>query len=311
VISPGQKLRDDGGPIAVASIGYGLGNGLRLELEGNYRNEHVRIKGGSGTPGQGGGNLLNYGPMFNALYDIDFGSPVVPYVGAGVGYGLTQMQNVQTNGAVTGTQFRLKNQVVGSVAAQAILGVGYNIAAIPGLAITGEYRFYSDIQNEKFKGATITAPVTNGSAKINTQFNHAILVGFRYAFGAAPAPAPVAPAPQLPPQTASRTYLVFFDWDRADLTARARQIIADAASATTKVAVTRIDVSGNADLSGTAQYNQALSLRRAEAVAAELVRDGVARSSIDIHAYGDSRPLVPTARGVREPQNRRVEIVLK
>jgi outer membrane protein OmpA-like peptidoglycan-associated protein len=45
-------------------------------------------------------------------------------------------------------------------------------------------------------------------------------------------------------------------------------------------------------------------------VAAELVRDGVPRAEIDIHAYGDTRPLVPTAPGVREPQNRRVEIIL-
>ena len=42
-----------------------------------------------------------------------------------------------------------------------------------------------------------------------------------------------------------------------------------------------------------------------------MVRDGVARSDIDIQAFGDTKPLVPTAAGVREPQNRRVEIVIK
>ena len=46
-------------------------------------------------------------------------------------------------------------------------------------------------------------------------------------------------------------------------------------------------------------------------VAAELVRQGVSRSAITVQAFGESRPLVPTADGVREPQNRRVEIVLK
>jgi OOP family OmpA-OmpF porin len=45
-------------------------------------------------------------------------------------------------------------------------------------------------------------------------------------------------------------------------------------------------------------------------VQAELVRDGVAKNEIAIHGYGESSPLVPTAKGVREPQNRRVEIVL-
>jgi outer membrane protein OmpA-like peptidoglycan-associated protein len=52
-------------------------------------------------------------------------------------------------------------------------------------------------------------------------------------------------------------------------------------------------------------------MRRAQAVAGELVRLGVARNSIDIMAFGDTKPLVPTAAGVREPQNRRVEIILK
>jgi OOP family OmpA-OmpF porin len=104
---------------------------------------------------------------------------------------------------------------------------------------------------------------------------------------------------------------VFFDWDRSDLTARARQIVAEAATASTHVQTTRIEVNGYTDLSGTAAYNQKLSVRRAQSVESELVRDGVAQSEISIHGYGESNPLVPTAKGVREPQNRRVEIILK
>ena len=97
---------------------------------------------------------------------------------------------------------------------------------------------------------------------------------------------------------------------QSDLTARARQIIAEAAASSTKVKYTKIDVNGYTDLSGTPKYNQGLSVRRAETVAAELVKDGVPRTAIDIHGYGESHPLVPTAAGVREPQNRRVEIIL-
>jgi outer membrane protein OmpA-like peptidoglycan-associated protein len=74
---------------------------------------------------------------------------------------------------------------------------------------------------------------------------------------------------------------------------------------------TRIEVSGHADRSGSDAYNQALSMRRAEAVAAELTRRGVPRTEMVIQAFGESRPLVPTADGVREPQNRRVEIILR
>jgi len=90
-----------------------------------------------------------------------------------------------------------------------------------------------------------------------------------------------------------------------------RQIVATAAEASTHVQTTRIEVDGYTDLSGTVPYNQKLSVRRAATVQAELVRDGVPSSEISIHGYGESNPLVPTAPGVREPQNRRVEIVLK
>ncbi len=67
---------------------------------------------------------------------------------------------------------------------------------------------------------------------------------------------------------------------------------------------------GYTDTSGTPDYNQGLSERRAKAVAAQLETDGVPASEIEIHAYGETHLLVATGPGVREPQNRRVEIVL-
>ncbi|MSO90914.1 MAG: flagellar motor protein MotB, partial [Acetobacteraceae bacterium] len=53
------------------------------------------------------------------------------------------------------------------------------------------------------------------------------------------------------------------------------------------------------------------SMRRAQTVAAELVRNGVAKGEIAIKAFGDTVLLVPTGPGVREPQNRRVEIIIR
>ncbi len=108
-----------------------------------------------------------------------------------------------------------------------------------------------------------------------------------------------------------RAFLVFFDWDRDGLTPSAQQIVAEAAHASEAEPYTAIEVSGHADQSGGHAYNQILSLKRAQSVMAELVRDGVPRSNINIHAYGDTRPIVPTAAGVREPQNRRVEIFIQ
>jgi outer membrane protein OmpA-like peptidoglycan-associated protein len=69
-------------------------------------------------------------------------------------------------------------------------------------------------------------------------------------------------------------------------------------------------VTGHADRSGSDAYNMALSLRRANAVKDQLVREGIAANQIVVVGRGESQPLVPTADGVREPQNRRVEIVL-
>jgi OmpA-OmpF porin, OOP family len=73
----------------------------------------------------------------------------------------------------------------------------------------------------------------------------------------APAPAP------------ARTYLVFFDWDKYYLTARAKEIIAEAAVNSTHMQYTQIEVNGYTDTSGTPTYNQGLSIRRARGVEAQ------------------------------------------
>ncbi len=132
--------------------------------------------------------------------------------------------------------------------------------------------------------------------------------GLRLTFGNPPPPPALA---VVPAAAVARSYLVFFDWDKATLTDRARQIIREAADHSTKVPYTRIEVNGYTDTSGTARYNQGLSVRRAQAVAAELVRDGVPAAAVTIRGFGDTNLLVPTGPGVREPQNRRVEIVLQ
>ena len=331
--SNGSKVNFDTGFVGVASVGYGLGNGLRLELEGSYRQNKFHSLSNTAfvTNRRTGGDEQKYGGALNVLYDFDpnvlglgfFPAAISPYVGVGAGYDWAQHHNVRlsgTTGIVAGFPNGINalyrtNAGEGAFAYQAIAGVAIPIASVPGLAITAEYRFHGLVGDRTYNyqyfatGPTAGGVATRARLTYNDDYNHSILVGVRYAFGAA-APLVVAP-PVQPERTAQRTYLVFFDWDRADLTARARQIVAEAAQATTKVAVTRIEVSGHTDKSGTAQYNQGLSQRRASVVAAELVRLGVPRQAITTQAFGESRPLVPTADGVREPQNRRVEIVLR
>jgi OOP family OmpA-OmpF porin len=135
--------------------------------------------------------------------------------------------------------------------------------------------------------------------------------GFMAALAEIEKPIPVAAPPAPPKAAAPEKYLVFFDWNKATLTAEARRVIADAAQAYRTTGKATIIATGYTDLSGTAAYNQKLSVRRADAVKAELVRLGVPAASITAIGRGESNPLVPTPDGVREPQNRRVEIQIQ
>jgi OOP family OmpA-OmpF porin len=332
--SNGISMQD--GFVGVVSVGYGLGNGLRFELEGSFRQNKFQSARVNNAPiaAGAGGDEMKYGAMVNALYDFDPAVlglgflPVVPYIGVGVGYQWAQHKNAHFYGntgfvpGVTGPNganllFRT-NDGDGAFAYQAIAGASFPITAVPGLSLTAEYRFMGLAGEREYNYQFYSTPVAGAPGGINTRarlkfdddFNHSVLLGVRYAFNAAPPPAAAVVTPP-PAREATRTYLVFFDWDRADLTDRARQIIGEAAQATTRVQVTRIQVNGYTDKSGTARYNQGLSVRRATNVANELVRLGVPRSAISVQGFGETHPLVPTADGVREPQNRRVEIILQ
>jgi len=132
----------------------------------------------------------------------------------------------------------------------------------------------------------------------------------RPVFGAvaqAQAAQPRAPATQ----QRSQPFLVFFDFDRSDITVEADRIIQSAAEAWKRGQNARVTATGHADRSGTDAYNQALSDRRSQAVKARLVRYGVPANLVSTVGLGESAPLVPTADGVREPQNRRVEIAIQ
>ena len=302
----------DSGAAAEVSIGYGFGNGLRLEVEGNYADVHVRgVK--LDAPERAGGHEQQYGGFLNALYDFDLNAPVYPYIGVGAGYQAIELDGV--NSSRYGTVVRGNgSEEEGAFSYQGIAGLSYPVGVMPGLSLTAEYRLIGVLSPPSYDRSALVSGVEQPThVTVNNTFNHEAMLGLRYVFGAPPPPPPSAPpaAPAPPGEAPARTYLVFFDWDRADLTARARQIVAEAAAASTRVQTTRIEVSGYTDLSGTPAYNQSLSVRRAQTVESELVRDGVPRGEIRIHGYGEGNPLVPTAAGVREPQNRRVEIVMK
>ncbi len=122
-------------------------------------------------------------------------------------------------------------------------------------------------------------------------------------------PAPPPPPPPPPPVQAT-SFMVFFDWDRSNLSAQAESTISQAANAFKTTGSARVTATGHTDTTGSPDYNMGLSLRRANTVKDSLVRNGVPASAISVIGKGETQLLVQTGDGVREPQNRRVEIVI-
>jgi OOP family OmpA-OmpF porin len=299
----------DTGWAALGTVGYGFGNGLRLEFELGYRDNDIDSVSGVANAG---GSVNVWSGMINALYDIPTGWPITPYVGLGAGYARVKADSVN----VSGTAIMDDSDSV--FAYQGILGAAYSLT--PNLKLGLDYRYFATLDPEF---------TTNTGVTVDSEYAaHTVLVALRWEFGAparpqpqpavaVPPPAPPPPAPQVAPAPAApapaiqRSFLVFFDFDRSNITTEADRVIREAAANAKRGNVSRINVTGHADRSGSDRYNMALSLRRADAVKAVLVREGIPANQIAVVGRGEAQPLVPTADGVREPQNRRVEIVLQ
>ena len=307
---PSGRAQFSEGFTGLGSIGYGFGNGMRIELEGSWRSNPLHAVLRPGDPTEAGGRQVMTAVMANALFDIDIGSRwIFPYLGGGLGYAWTDWQRISAS--APGSVFSADN-TAGAFAYQAMAGLSFPVPHVPGLSFTAEYRFFAVPG-----GLTVQSSYLSGGhlAEGNTDFwfnhNQSLMLGVRYAFGVTPPVLPAAAVPAVPTVQQKHDFLVFFDWDRATLTERARGVISEAANTATGGGVTRISVNGYTDTSGTPEYNRGLSMRRAQAVAAQLIADGVPKAEIAIMGYGQTHLLVPTGPGVREPQNRRVEIILR
>jgi len=116
------------------------------------------------------------------------------------------------------------------------------------------------------------------------------------------------PAPAI---SQPNTYIVLFDFDRAEIRPDGQAVINDVIAEAQRLGTPAISVTGHADRSGPADYNLALSLRRADAVREALIGGGIAPEQITVAGRGEEEPAVPTPDGVREQANRRVEIIVQ
>jgi len=104
--------------------------------------------------------------------------------------------------------------------------------------------------------------------------------------------------------------MVFFDFDKSNITPEARQVISEAVKTAQQIGPVQITVTGHTDTVGSMRYNQALSERRAMSVKSEMIRLGMNGPNINTLGRSFRDPLIPTGPGVREPQNRRAVIDL-
>ena len=333
---PRLDLETDGSWAGFARLGYRFTPNWRVELEGGYRSagDLQGVTNPAGTPTLTG--ICNVTPatgacnapdgdirvstlMTNVIYDFgneDWGFR--PFIGLGAG-----VAEVATkfNGTVGG------NRTVGistddsstELAAQALAGVAVRLGDRANIDLTYRY-LMSD-----FGFDTATTVASPARASYEGEFeNHSLTLGLRYSFGAMepayvppPAPQPLPPAPQPPAPRptppapvipADREFVVYFDWDRSDLTAEAQSVVTQAANYAKSGRPTRILIVGHADTSGSAAYNVGLSNRRARTVGDALVAQGINGGVISLDGKGETALARATADGVREPLNRRATV---
>jgi OmpA-OmpF porin, OOP family len=306
----------DTGLVGMGALGFGLANGFRFELELSYRQND--IDNVSGTTA-GSDDVSARTVMGNLFYDLHNSSPLTPYLGGGIGYSQMSVNRAQGAGFLVDDDDDV-------FAFQGIAGLSYDFSN--SLQLFADYRYFSVAEDLR-----VTA---NTGARVDMDYDsHAVMAGLRWVFGAPePAPAPMpavveapppppepapvpAPAPPPPPEpepvveVSPFPFLVFFDWDRSNLTPEAQRVVAAALDNARAAGASEFTATGHADRSGADAYNMGLSERRANSVRDELLQLGVPDTQITLDWKGEREPLVSTGDGVREPQNRRVEVLLK
>ncbi|MES3090879.1 OmpA family protein [Sphingomonas aerolata] len=304
-----------------AVMGYDFG-GFRLETEVGYRKATVDgyssttttpyftgagalVAAPAGNYDYAGGSSSALSFMLNGLLDFGPDDGIQGFVGGGVG-----VARVKANYALNNNGSFLNDSDT-VFAYQGLAGIRAPLT--DHIDATLKYRFFNA---ENVKLVDNTNRLFDGRYR-----SHSILGGVTYNFGApaepmAPPPPPPAPEPMAPPPPPAPVevvcspgpFIVFFEWDKSDITPEAASILDNAVTQYQSCGNAQVMLAGHADKSGSASYNVGLSQRRADGVRAYLSSHAIPDGVISTEAFGESRPRVDTADGVREVQNRRVEV---
>ncbi|HTT81600.1 MAG TPA: OmpA family protein [Stellaceae bacterium] len=299
-----EKFND--GFNAGGRIGYEWGP-WRFEEEFRYQLDHIPSVSPIPVVASeyADGNRYAYAIMTNVIYDFNTGWPITPHIGGGIG-AVVQHDAWAVAGGTCADSTDL------TFGYQAIAGIRYNINNR--FAFDLDYRYLGTTDPTfHFGGGAAEKAGFAGAAFKSEYSSNSILASLTIKFGAPPPPPPppvaAMPAPPAPPPMVRKVFLVFFDWDKAAITPEGTEIIRRAADAWRAGSPVMIQVTGYTDRSGSPGYNQRLSERRAHNVAVALAGFGVPQTEMMVSGRGENDNRVPTANGVREPQNRRVEIV--
>ncbi len=306
VYTPYGGVEFDAGWFASFATGYALGQNWNVELELAYRHNDIDCLTGAATTCaayQAGypkpGLVWQFSQFANVRYDIPVGPHAYVGLGAGIGGSLISAED---EAGSHDDDYVLAGQLIGQA--------GYRISKRADIFV--DYRYM--VTDEP-----VFANLSYVSGKLDTSFydveNQTLSIGVRFGLQdecctqAAPPP-PAPPAPPKPQVEVPREFLVFFGFNKFNLTPDAQRVIAEAVTAASHLRAERILVVGHADSVGSPKYNASLSERRADAVRSELVRLGFSSERIVAEGRGESEPLVPTGDNVREPQNRRVNVTI-
>lgn len=277
IVNQAFDFQDDA--LFSGAIGYNFDNGFRAEAEvarrqNDLENTSAEVEAKS--------------VMFNVFYDFNRGGRLQPYVGVGAGYANVELADVYDSS---------------NFAWQAIAGVAAPVG--DRLTVDLGYRYFN-VDDLSFE---------NGFDADYTQ--QAVTLGLRYRLGAdAPVAPPLPPQqPAQPPVTApvacpASEFVVYFEWDRANLNQAALAVIDQAIARARECNVQAAVVVGHTDTSGSTAYNAGLSERRAGVVRDALIARGMATGAITTQARGETELARQTANGVREPLNRRTAVTI-
>jgi OOP family OmpA-OmpF porin len=141
-------------------------------------------------------------------------------------------------------------------------------------------------------------------------------LNLEYNFSHVPPPAPTpravakAAAPSPTPATAKKIVLrgVNFDFNKSNIRADARPILDEAIKTLKDEGTIAIVCEGHTDSVGGDDYNQRLSMSRANSVKDYLVKGGVPAERIKVEGFGESKPVATNDTADGRAQNRRVEL---